>query len=358
MASAVGAYVTAKHRTVHDVLGDFTRFGQHLAPWPNFHRLNPPEHRRLGRLVSRAFTPKSISALVGEMDRVSAELLSRGPTDFDAISDYAYHLPARIIADMIGVPHEDAALWHAWLVRMGQFNFQNPFTAKDPEAQRPIIEDAQAANREQADYFVDIIGHRRQNRGNDIVTRLIDARDNDDKLSDEEVLYILVLLLQGGLHTTVHQIGNTVRALLDNPAQLAAVRADPGLIPGTIEEALRYRGTLHTEIRVTREPVTVEGVAIAEGENVITVHAAANRDPAVFPGPDQFDVRRTNAKDHLAFGFGTHYCIGAPLARAELTVAVRDFIALPGLRFAGEPQPDDFFRVRGLATLPVEWDPS
>ena len=241
---------------------------------------------------------------------------------------------------------------------MGQFTFENPMTRKDEAAQAPVIADAQQANREQAEYFVDVIGERQRRRGTDIVSRLIDAREEDDSLTEEEVLYALVLLLQGGLHTTVHQIGNTMRAFLEHPGQLAAVRDDPSLAPGAIEEGLRYDGALRTEIRVVRRPTCLEGVDLAEGENVVTVNAAANRDPSVFSAPDTFNVRRENAGAHLGFGFGVHFCIGAPLARAELLVAVRDLLSLPDLHLAGTPERDEFFRVGGLATLPVAWQPA
>jgi cytochrome P450 len=352
-----GAVVVAKHASVYNILVNHETFGQHVAPWPNFHRLNPPEHARLRRLVGKAFSPRSIQALQPDIERLSRSLLGELGPEFDVISQYAYHLPARIIADVIGVPHEDAALWHAWLLRMGKFNFENPFARHQDEAHLSIIADAQQANHEQASYFIDVIAERQREKGDDIVSRLIDAREEDDSLTEEEILYALVLLLQGGLHTTVHQIGNTVRALVEHPDQLVAVRDDPALIPGAVEEGLRYDGTLRTEIRVVRHPTSVEHVELDEGQNLLTVNAAANRDPRVFESPDRFDVRRSNAGAHLGFGFGIHYCIGAPLARAELAVAVRDLLSLPGLRLAGPPQPDEFFRVGGLASLPVAWDP-
>lgn len=353
-----GVVVVCKYATIRDMLVNHDTFGQHLAPWPNFHRLNPPEHTRLRRLVGSAFGPRSIRALQPDIERISRQLLSDLGPRFDLISDYAFHLPARIIAEVIGVPYEDADLWYAWLLRMGQFTFENPMTRKDEAAQAPVIADAQQANREQAEYFVDVIGERQRRRGTDIVSRLIDAREEDDSLTEEEVLYALVLLLQGGLHTTVHQIGNTMRAFLEHPGQLAAVRDDPSLAPGAIEEGLRYDGALRTEIRVVRRPTCLEGVDLAEGENVVTVNAAANRDPSVFSAPDTFNVRRENAGAHLGFGFGVHFCIGAPLARAELLVAVRDLLSLPDLHLAGTPERDEFFRVGGLATLPVAWQPA
>jgi cytochrome P450 len=351
-----GAYVISKYSTLREVLGDHETFGQHLAPWPNFHRLNPPEHSRMRKLVSKAFTPKSITGLQSEIDAISADLVSDIGSCFDVITDYALHLPARIVAKMIGVPPSDAELWHGWLQRMGRFGFQNPFTAKDDDGeQREIIADAQAANAEQANYFSEIIEDRQRERGDDIVSRLIDAREADDRLTDEEVRYILVLLLQGGLHTTVHMIGNTIRLLLEHPDQQAEVSADASLVPKAIDEALRLRGILQTEVRMTRKPVVVEGVEMAEGEKVLTLNAAANWDPRVFPDPDRYDIHRSNANTHLAFGYGVHHCIGSPLARAEMTVAIRDLFALPGLRITGEVQRDPYFRLRGLSSMPVAW---
>ena len=351
-----GAYVLSKYTTLREVLGDYETFGQHLAPWPNFHRLNPPEHSRMRKLVSKAFTPKSIAALQSAIDATSAELLSGVGNSFDVITDYAIHLPARIVAKMIGVPPSDAELWHAWLHRMGRFGFQNPFTAKDEGGeQREIVADAQAANAEQAEYFSEIIEARQRVRGDDIVSRLLDAREADDRLTDEEVRYILVLLLQGGLHTTVHMIGNTIRTLLEHPEQREQLGTDSTLVPKAIDEALRLRGILQTEVRVTRKAAVVEGVEIPEGQRVIVLNAAANRDPRVFPEPDRYDIHRDNAHTHLAFGYGVHHCIGSPLARAEITVAIRDLFALPGLRLAGEVQRDPYFRLRGLSSMPVAW---
>src|SRR4029077_17232031 len=275
---------------------------------------------------------------------------------FDMITDYALHLPARIVAKMIGVPASDAELWHEWLHRMGRFGFQNPFTAKDEEGeQREIIADAQAANAEQAEYFSEIIEARQRVRGDDIVSRLLDAREADDRLTDEEVRYILVLLLQGGLHTTVHMIGNTIRTLLEHAERQEQLRTDSTLVPKAIDEALRLRGILQTEVRVTRKAAVVEGVEIHEGQRVIVLNAAANRDPRVFPEPDRYDIHRDNAHNHLAFGYGVHHCIGSPLARAEITVAIRDLFALPGLRLAGDVQRDPYFRLRGLSSMPVAW---
>jgi cytochrome P450 len=189
------------------------------------------------------------------------------------------------------------------------------------------------------------------------VSALLAAREGEDRLTEEEVLYSLVLVLGGSLHTTASQLGNIFRALFDHPDALAALEADPGLVNGAVEEGLRYDGALQAEYRVCREDARVGDVEVRKGTPLIVVTAAANRDPAQFPEPDKFDIRRPNSLQHLTFGMGIHRCLGAQLAQSELRIAVEALIRrLPGLRLAGVPVQHQYDRWRGLRALPVAWD--
>ena len=190
------------------------------------------------------------------------------------------------------------------------------------------------------------------------MSALIAAREGEDQLTEEEVLFSLVLILGAGLHTTANQIGNTFRALLEHPASLDRVVADQSLVPNTVEEALRYDGTLQAEYRVTRTDALVGEVAMPADTPIIIVNAAANRDPAFFENPDAFDIDRGNAVQHLTFGWGIHRCLGAQLARLELQLATAALSSrLRGLRLAeGELVQHPYDRWRGVTTLPVSWD--
>ena len=209
-----------------------------------------------------------------------------------------------------------------------------------------------------AEYFGELIAQRASTRGNDIVSVLLAAREGEDQLSEEEVLFSLVLFLGAGLHTTANQIGNTFRALLDNPESLERVVADQSLVPNAVEEALRYDGTLQAEYRVTRTDAVVGEVEMPAETPIIIVNAAANRDPATFENPDVFDIDRANAAQHLTFGWGIHRCLGAQLARLELQLATAGLSArLGGLRFAeGDLVQHPYDRWRAVISLPVAWD--
>ena len=229
------------------------------------------------------------------------------------------------------------------------------FADQDPGA----IEAAKGAAAEMAEYMRALTADKSQRRADGIVARLFDAREADDSLSEQEILYTLVLLLGAGLHTTSGQLGNTMRAILTEPGVHRRLLADPELVSNAVEEALRYDGNGQAEYRVVRDDVVFAGVPLSGGEHIIIVTAAANRDPAVFSEPDRFDIDRDNARKHLTFGFGVHHCLGAELARAELNEATRQLLArLPGLRINGEIVQSPYHRWRGVSSLPVAWDPA
>jgi cytochrome P450 len=202
-----------------------------------------------------------------------------------------------------------------------------------------------------------LIQERKAHHGDDVVSSLLEARDEDQTLTDDEILFSLLLLIGAGMHTTAGQFGNLLEALLHHPEQFDLVHANPGLLDNAIDEAFRYNGALQAEHRVVRQDGVVSGVRVRAGDRVLIVNAAANRDPAVFADPDRFDVRRSNAREHLTFGWGIHRCLGAPLAKIELEIALRLMLErLPGIRLAGSPEQQPYDRLRGLQLLPIQWD--
>jgi cytochrome P450 len=222
---------------------------------------------------------------------------------------------------------------------------------------RGRAERAGSAAQETAEYLRGLIAARKTERRSDVVSGLLDARVDDDSLTEEEVLYTLVLILGAGLHTTASQLGNLLRCVLTERGALQHLRADPGLVGNAVEEGLRFEGSLQAEYRLVRKAAVVGGVAVTPGEAVLIVNGAANRDPDKFSDPDRFQVGRPNAREHLTFGFGIHRCLGAELARCELQLALGQVVErLGGLRLGGEPVPHGFDRWRGLRSLPLQWN--
>ena len=351
-----GYRVFSRYDDVMTILRQPAVFGQEGIPYPNFHVLDPPEHTRIRRLVARAFTPKAVAAQHAEVAAIVRELVDDIATrgEADLIPDLALRLPARVIAEMLGVPVEDAARWHQWLYDIGGFRgkvwYLDAHGTPDSQAR------AKHAATEAAEYFGALIHEREATRGNDIVSALLDAQDGEDRLSRDEVLFSLVLILGGGLHTTASQLGNTILALLQHPEMLATAVADPASTEGVVEESLRYDSALQVEYRVVRQPAVVGEVELQRGTSIMIVNAAANRDPAAFSDPDRFDIHRPNASQHLSFGWGIHRCLGAQLARVELQLATRAVLdRLVDLRLEQPARLHPYDRWRGLSTLRVSW---
>ena len=212
-------------------------------------------------------------------------------------------------------------------------------------------------SRQQADFLRTLVQQRKAHRGDDVVSALLDAREEDESLTDDEILFSLLLLIGAGMHTTGGQFGNLLEALLVHPDQLDLVCGHPDMLDNAIEEAFRYNGALQAEHRVVLRDGVVGDEPVHAGERVLIVNGAANRDPRAFADPDRFDVRRANARDHLTFGWGIHRCLGASLAKIEIEVAMRLMLQrLPGIRLAGPPEQQPYDRLRGLQRLPVRWD--
>jgi cytochrome P450 len=354
--SPSGYRVFSRYEDVLTILRQPAVYGQESVPYPNFHLLDPPDHTRIRRLVAKAFAPKAVARQEADVSAIVDELVDRVASrgSMDLITDFALRLPATVSAHMLDVPIEDAHRWHKWLYDIGGFRgkvwYLGPGT---PEAQQR----AKDAATESASYFEALIDRRESTRGNDIVSALLGIRDDGDRLSREEVLFSLVLILGAGLHTTASQLGNTFRALLETEDALDRVVTDPGLVDGTVDEALRYDGALQVEYRVTRQATVLGEVELDKDTPIMIVNAAANRDPDMFDDPHVFNVARKNADQHLTFGWGIHRCLGAQLARLELQIATRALTTrLRGLRLSGVPVQHAYDRWRGLASLPVAWD--
>lgn len=314
--------------------------------------LDPPEHTRQRKLVAGAFTARRMEALRPALARIVDGLISdliAGPRPADLAHEFSLMLPSSVICLLLGAPVEDTDRFHEWSnVLFGGWG-------RSPE-------DMAAAYASLAGYIGELIGQRRADPRDDLISVLVDARDSGGKLTEDELVSFCVGLLAAGHETTANMINLSLMALDEHPGEMARLRADPGLIPGAVEELLRYvvldaNGTDWMS-RVTRGEVCLGGVTIPAGESVIPAFNYANRDPAQFEDPDRLDVGR-EPRPHLAFGAGAHHCVGAQLARMELQEALRGLLRLPGLRLA-VPVSDLEFRedqiITSVRELPVTWD--
>lgn len=359
-------WFATRYADVERVLTDDRRFARDLRahgrefalPDPDIdnlvsnHMLNKDgaDHRRLRSLVSQAFTPKRVRDMRPRVQAIADELLDRvAPLGrMDLIADYAYHLPTIVILEMLGIPAADRDRFRAWTNAV-----INPTFGPDDFAE------AMRLMGEFLAYLRALFADRRDSPTGDLVTALVHAEEQGDRLTEGELFGMLMLLIVAGHETTVNLIGNAMVALWRNPDQLDRLRDDPALMPAAVEEFLRYDGSVERAFnRLALDDAPLADATIPAGDNVIPILAAANRDPAVFADPDTLDITRA-PNPHLAFGKGAHYCLGAPLARLETEIALNTLLArLPGIR---PTVPLDQLRYRLLPTfrsleaLPVEW---
>ncbi|MER7053339.1 cytochrome P450 [Streptomyces sp. NPDC000351] len=305
---------------------------------------DPPQHTRLRKLVTKAFTTRAVAELRPFIARLTDDLLDQWPAGepFDFMAGLAVPLPVVVICELLGVPQADRSDVQRWSAEL--------FAAGAPDA-------IDAASHAMADYMTDLLAAKRLDPGSSLLDRLVSARDGDDRLSEEELVSLAVLLLVAGHETTSNALGNAVLALLLHPAALDRLRVNPDEVPAALDELLRFDSPVSTAtFRFTTEAVTFGDTDIPAGIPVLVALGAANRDPARFPVPDQLDLDR-DAAAHLAFGHGIHRCVGAPLAKAELEIALRALLTrFPGVRLAVPVDRLDWRRtrlVRGLASLPV-----
>jgi hypothetical protein len=291
---------------------------------PSFLSLDAPDHTRLRRLVSKAFTPRTVGRLEPRIRAITSDLLTAAAAagQMEVVSQLAYPLPVRIISELLGVPVEDHPRFAGWSARLA--HSLQPDFGLDPEAAKAKAEAAAVAGDEFAVYFRELIATRRAQPTEDLLSEMIAAEDNGERLTEDELIATCVLLLVAGHETTVGLISNAILALLRHPDQLALLRGDPSLAAGAVEETLRYDAPVQMTARVARGGMHIGPVAAPDGALVLLLLAATGRDPRVFDRPDTFDIRR-GATGHLAFAAGPHFCLGAPLARLEAAIALESF---------------------------------
>lgn len=294
-----------------------------LFPEPSMLGQDPPEHDRLRGLVNQAFTPRIIRQLEPRMHEIANALLDRALEngDIDFVQAFTYPFPVTVIAEIIGVPVEDREQFKHWsdqaVANLGNALFQMPSQERLAQL-RTLLADM-------GTYFARLADERRRTPRDDLLTGLVRAEIEGSKLSQDEMIRMLVLLLVAGNETTTTLIGNTVLTLLDHPDQLARVRADQSLIPSAIEEVLRFSSPVQMDPRRATRDVEVRGHLIKKDTFVISWLGSANRDEEIFCDGERFDADRSDNR-HIAFGFGIHYCLGANLARLEGQVALRTLL--------------------------------
>ncbi|MEU7091093.1 cytochrome P450 [Kitasatospora aureofaciens] len=311
--------------------------------------LEAPDHTRIRRLVSKAFTPRMVEGLRPTVQRLAGELvdglLAAGGGDL--IAAVAEPLPVAVIAEMLGVPEGDRHLLRPWSADItGMFEL-NP---SEEVARRAVT-----ASTEFSDYLRALIRERRANPGEDLISALIQAQEGSDALSEQEMVSTCVLLLNAGHEATVNTTGNGWWALFRNPGELARLRGDvDGLLPTAVEELMRWDTPLQMFERWVLEDIEVRGVTVPRGAEIALLFGSANRDPERFADPDRLDLGRTD-NPHITFGAGIHFCLGAPLARLELTESFGALLRrAPGLRLVREPEWNPGYVIRGLKELLVE----
>jgi cytochrome P450 len=269
----------------------------------------------------------------------------------DVIEEFAYPIPVNVICEMMGVPVRDHERFKGWSLDIAR-GLDSIWLPPDSEIPRRSA----AARHAIGDYFRELIAQRRASPRGDLLSALIAAEEAGDKLNEEELLATCTLILIAGHETTVNLIGNGVLALLRNPTELSRLRATPGLITSAVEELLRYDGPVQRTARVASDDVTIGGRTIRKGEMVMPFIGAADRDPAHFPEPDRLDLSRADNR-HIAFGWGIHFCLGAPLARVEGQIAIDTLVRRwPGLALVSETvEYRQSLTLRGLKALPVKF---
>ncbi|NGO77783.1 cytochrome P450 [Streptomyces sp. YC504] len=350
---------TYLHRYTHEEFGRTPPAPEHEP----FHTLNDnglldleaPRHTRIRRLVSKAFTPRTVQRLQPYVEELAGELVARIVAEGggDLVTELAEPLPVAVIAQMLGIPEGDRALLRPWSADICGMYELNP----DEETARKAV----TASVEFSAYLRELIAERRKEPGEDLISGLIAAYDEGERLSEQEMISTCVLLLNAGHEATVNTTGNGWLALFRNPEQMELMGrisgdtgAGPEKLSTAVDELLRYDTPLHLFERWVLEDIEVGDVRIPKGSEVALLFGSANRDPAVFRDPDRLDLTRRE-NPHVSLGAGIHYCLGAPLARIELAASFGQLLRqAPALRLAGEPQRKDGFVIRGLASLPVE----
>lgn len=307
---------------------------------------DPPKHTRLRSLVSKAFNPHVVEHLRPRIQEIVDRILDnlQGQTEINFMQDFAEILPVNVVADLIGFPREDHPRIRNWVGNDAAFY----------SGVHISLESAYQSRTEYLNYIQDQIDRRRQHLGKDLLSALITVQEEGDSLSDGELQGMVWLLISAGYQTTVHILGNGLLALLEHPEQLQLLRENPDLVETAVEEILRYDTTVQLIHRVAKEDLEFNGSLIKAGQDVYMWLGSANRDPEVFPDPDRFDITRQH-NQHIGFGYGIHLCLGAPLARLEVQIALKSILErLPKFDLAPEGyQWNSNPGGRGLESLPL-----
>jgi cytochrome P450 len=348
---------------VKHALSDPETFSSRAAPpgggpldWLIF--FDPPRHTKLRNIISRAFTPRAIANLEPRIREFTSDLLDRTVErgEMDLAADFAVPLPMMVIAEMLGIPAADRPRFRKWgdaVLGLSET------VAGSPEKAALVVREFAMANAEASAYLTDKLAERRTTPKDDLLTRLVEAEVDGERLTGEEILAFFMLLLLAGTETTTNLLNNAILCFIDNPDELARLRSSPELMLSAIEEVLRYRSPLQFMFRQTRREVVMHGKTIPPGKLVLVGLGSANHDPRQFPDPARFDVAR-EPNPHLAFGHGIHFCLGAPLARLEARVALPAILErVHDFRHAGDGrwEPRQAFHIHGPARLPICFEP-
>lgn len=350
-----GLWMVFGYDDVKRVLTDHDTFSSRHGPaeWMIFQ--DPPMHPRLRALVAQAFTPRTVLGLEPDISQLSKELLEplldRGTVDLAA--DYSGPLPMRVIARMLGLPDSDLAAFARW----NDAILEMSYTVGGGPNVSEVVATFQAATVEMNEYLTVLLAERRRQPKDDLLSRLVVAEYDGERLAQAEILGFFQLLLLAGSETTANLLNNAILTFIENPEQLARIRKSPELLPATIEEVLRYRSPLQWMFRVAKRDVELNGQTIPAGKLVLAMIGSANRDPAQFPDANRFDPSR-NPNPHIAFGHGIHFCLGASLARLEARIGLTDLIGqMAELTLASDaplpPRPG--LHVHGPSSLPIRF---
>ena len=310
--------------------------------------LDPPDHTRIRRLVTQAFTPSAIERLRPRVQQLVDDVLDRAAErgEMELVDELAFTVPFQVISDLLDVPMDMSDQVRDWS--------QCLTASLEPTADDATIDASEEAAEHMSAYIREVVDHRRTHLGDDLLSALLQVEEQGDRLSTPELLSFALLLYVAGHETTVNLIGNGTLALLRHRDELRRWAADPTMDAQAIDELLRFDGPVQQTVRVPLEPVRFGDVEVPANTMVMTVLGAANHDPAVFDDPHTLRLDRPNARNHLAFAAGIHYCLGASLAKLEGSVAIGSLIRrFPDLELAGEPHWRDRLTIRGVDRLPL-----
>ena len=344
---------------VKRVLSDQETFSSRVpAPKNWFIFFDPPRHTKLRAIISKAFTPRVIGELESFIRHLSRtlldEALNSGQNTFDLATQYSIPLPMKVISQMIGIPTSDWAQFKSWSDTILKMSY----TRGGPKEQSErILSDFIAVTAAMNDYLTKMIAQRKEKPTDDLLTKLIEAEVDGQHLTQEEILGFFQLLVVGGQETTTNLINNAIICFLDHPTQLALLRSNMNLLESAIEEVLRCRSPLQWMMRTPTREIQMNGQTLLPGQLILPIIGAANRDPKHFERAEEFDITR-HPNNHIAFGHGPHFCLGAALARMEARIALTDLLTrLAHLEYAGkEPwQPRQALHVHGPTNLLIQF---